>query len=108
MPSPASSSGCFAQQALSRCGSTTCATAATLALSAGVPAKVVSEQLGHATSAFTLDVYCHVLPHMQAEAADRVAALLGMAEERENLARRRKPPQSVRSEAQQFMNAEAI
>ena len=53
-------------------------TAATLALSAGVPAKVVSEQLGHASSAFTLDVYSHVLPHMQAEAAERVAALLGM------------------------------
>ena len=53
-------------------------TAATLALAAGVPAKVVSEQLGHASSAFTLDVYAHVLPHMQSEAAMRVAALLGM------------------------------
>jgi integrase len=53
-------------------------TAATLALAAGVPAKVVSEQLGHASSAFTLDVYSHVLPHMQAEAAKRVEALLGM------------------------------
>ena len=109
MPSPASSSGCFAQQALSRCGSTTCATAATLALSAGVPAKVVSEQLGHATSAFTLDVYSHVLPHMQAEAAVRVAALLRMDGcEREAIpAEVRKPPQSVRPEAQHFMNAEA-
>ncbi|MGB8029850.1 MAG: tyrosine-type recombinase/integrase [Terracidiphilus sp.] len=53
-------------------------TAATLALAAGVPPKVVSEQLGHASSAFTLDVYSHVLPHMQAEAALRVEALLGM------------------------------
>jgi integrase len=72
-------------------------TAATLALSAGVPAKVVSEQLGHATCAFTLDVYSHVLPHMQAEAADRVAALLGMGgSEREAIeAGVRKPPQSV-------------
>jgi integrase len=41
-------------------------TAATLSLAAGVPPKVVSEQLGHASSAFTLDVYSHVLPHMQA------------------------------------------
>src|SRR5450432_4006751 len=40
-------------------------TAATLALSAGVPPKVVSEMLGHASAAFTLDVYSHVLPHMQ-------------------------------------------
>lgn len=84
-------------------------TAATLALSAGVSAKVVSEQLGHASSAFTLDVYSHLLPHMQSDAARRVAALLGMdAGEREAMqAGGRKPPQSVRSEVQPFMNAEA-
>ena len=72
-------------------------TAATLALTAGVPAKVVSEQLGHASSAFTLDVYAHVLPHMQSEAAIRVATLLGMdGREREEIrAGARKPPQSV-------------
>ena len=51
-------------------------TAATLALSAGVPPKVVAEQLGHASAAFTLDVYSHLLPHMQSEAAERVEALL--------------------------------
>ena len=51
-------------------------TAATLALSAGVPPKVVSEQLGHASAAFTLDVYSHVLPHMQEAAAAKVEALL--------------------------------
>lgn len=51
-------------------------TAATLALSAGVPAKVVSEQLGHASVAFTLDTYSHVLPHMQEAAAAQVEALL--------------------------------
>lgn len=73
-------------------------TAATLALTAGVPAKVVSEQLGHASSAFTLDVYAHVLPHMQSEAAVRVAALLGMdGREQEGIrGETRKPPQSVR------------
>jgi integrase len=38
--------------------------AATIALAAGVPAKVISEQLGHSSVAFTLDVYSHVLPHM--------------------------------------------
>lgn len=51
-------------------------TAATLALSAGVPVKVISEQLGHATASFTMDVYSHVLPEMQTEAAARVEALL--------------------------------
>jgi integrase len=47
-------------------------TAATLALAAGVPIKVVSKMLGHTSAAFTMDVYCHVLPHMQEEAADKV------------------------------------
>jgi integrase len=51
-------------------------TAATLALVAGVSPKVVSEQLRHASVAFTLEVYSHVLPHMQDEAAMRVEALL--------------------------------
>jgi integrase len=51
-------------------------TAATLALSAGVPPKVVAEQLGHASAAFTLDVYSHLFPHMQHEAAARVEGLL--------------------------------
>jgi integrase len=50
--------------------------AATIALAAGVPPKVVSEQLGHASTAFTLDTYAHVLPHMQDEAAARVEAML--------------------------------
>jgi integrase len=44
-------------------------THATLLLKAGVPIKVVSEPLGHATASFTLDVYGWVLPGMQAEAA---------------------------------------
>jgi integrase len=44
-------------------------THASLLLKAGVPIKVVSERLGHATPSFTLDVYSWVLPGMQAEAA---------------------------------------
>ena len=51
-------------------------TAATLALSARVPPKVVAEQLGHASAAFTLDVYSHLLPHMQEEAAIKVEQIL--------------------------------
>lgn len=50
--------------------------ATTIALAAGVSPKVVSEQLGHASTAFTLDTYAHVLPHMQDEAAARVEAML--------------------------------
>jgi integrase len=53
-------------------------TVATLALTVGVSPKVVSEQLGHTSAAFTLDVYSHVLPHMQEDAVAKVeAALMG-------------------------------
>ncbi len=51
-------------------------THATLLLKAGVPVKVVSERLGHSTAAFTMTVYQHVLPGMQAEAAAAFADLL--------------------------------
>lgn len=40
----------------------------------GVPAKVVSERLGHSTVSITLDLYSHVLPGMQEDAAQRVDA----------------------------------
>jgi len=44
-------------------------THATILLKAGVPVKVVSERLGHSNPAFTMTVYQHVLPGMQADAA---------------------------------------
>jgi integrase len=49
---------------------------ATLALEAGVPAKVVSERLGHANISITLDVYSHVNEAMGAGAAERVASVI--------------------------------
>lgn len=49
---------------------------ASLLLRSGVPVKVVSERLGHATPAFTMTVYQHVLPGMQAEAASTFADLV--------------------------------
>ncbi|MCZ7537899.1 MAG: site-specific integrase [Acidimicrobiia bacterium] len=51
-------------------------THATLLLKAGVHVKVVSERLGHANVAFTMNVYQHVLPGMQAEAADTFSRLI--------------------------------
>ena len=51
-------------------------TAASLMLAAGVHPKVVSERLGHASVAFTLDTYSHVAPAMESDAAERVAAML--------------------------------
>ena len=53
-------------------------THATLLLKAGVPVKVVSERLGHASAAFTMTVYQHVLPGMQSEAAELFADLVAV------------------------------
>ena len=51
-------------------------TAATQLLSACVNPKVVSEILGHASASITLDIYSHVLPDMQQDAAVAMATLL--------------------------------
>ena len=51
-------------------------THATLALAAGVHPKVVSDRLGHATVAITLDIYSHAIPALSEEAAATVAALV--------------------------------
>jgi integrase len=51
-------------------------THATLSLQAGVHPKVVSERLGHASVAITLDVYSHAVAGVQEEAAEKVAALV--------------------------------
>ncbi|MDP9440909.1 MAG: tyrosine-type recombinase/integrase [Actinomycetota bacterium] len=48
----------------------------TLLIAAGVPVKVVSERLGHATPTFTIETYQHVLPGMQADAARVFEALI--------------------------------
>lgn len=55
-------------------------TAATLLLRAGIPAKVVSERLGHANISITLGTYSHVLPDMQDDAASAMSAILASAE----------------------------
>lgn len=51
-------------------------TAATLLLAARVNPKVVSEMLGHASVAITLDIYSHVLPDMQQDAAATMGQVL--------------------------------
>jgi integrase len=53
-------------------------TAATLLLLAGVHPKVVSEMLGHASIAITLDLYSHVLPDMQREATAAMERALNL------------------------------
>lgn len=54
-------------------------TCATLLFSAGVPAKVVQEKLGHASISETLDTYSHVLPNMQDDAAAAMSKLLSIS-----------------------------
>jgi len=51
-------------------------TCATLLLQAGQPVHVVSERLGHSTVSMTMEVYAHVLPDMQQQAATTMGALL--------------------------------
>jgi integrase len=51
-------------------------TCATLLLSKNVNPKIVSEMLGHASIAITLDTYSHVLPNMRDQAAAAMEAAL--------------------------------
>ncbi|MFF3665373.1 tyrosine-type recombinase/integrase [Microtetraspora malaysiensis] len=51
-------------------------TAASLALEAGLHAKIVSEQLGHANTQITLNLYTHVRQALHDEAAERVLTLV--------------------------------
>ena len=56
-------------------------THATLSLASGVPVRVVAERLGHSSPGFTLRRYAHVLPGMQAQAAEVFASLLTQEQE---------------------------
>jgi integrase len=49
---------------------------ATVALHAGISAKVVQDRLGHSTIAVTLNIYSHVTPQLQSDAARVVASLI--------------------------------
>lgn len=52
-------------------------THATLLLLAGENPKVVSERLGHSKVSITLDIYSHVLPSMQRQAAAKLDEMFG-------------------------------
>jgi integrase len=56
-------------------------THATILMLAGVHPKVVSERLGHADIGITLQTYSHVLPQMQAQAAEVFAAAVAQQEQ---------------------------
>ena len=52
-------------------------------LKAGVHPKVVSERLGHASIAITLDTYSHVLPGLQQDAAHKFDRALSSVDNQE-------------------------
>lgn len=55
---------------------------ATVLLGEGVHPKIVQERLGHATISMTLDIYSHVLPGLQRQAAQALERrLLGRDDE---------------------------
>ncbi len=49
---------------------------ASAALKSGISPKVISERLGHTSAAFTMQTYMHVIPGMDAAAANQVADLI--------------------------------
>jgi integrase len=51
-------------------------TSASLLLSAGVHPKIVTERLGHSSVSITLDLYSHVIPGLQAEAAEKLGEMI--------------------------------
>ena len=51
-------------------------TFASLALKQGIHPKVISEALGHASVAFTMDTYSHIIEGMQAEAMTRLGEVI--------------------------------
>ena len=55
---------------------------ATMLLSKGIHAKIVSERLGHSNIGITMDTYSHVLPGMQEVAAAAMEEALGQANPR--------------------------
>jgi len=52
---------------------------ASFLLAHGVPIKMISEMLGHSSTAFTMDIYAHVLPKLQREAAAQMDVIFDAA-----------------------------
>jgi integrase len=71
-------------------------TQATLLLSGDIHPQVVSQRLGHASVAFTLSTYSHVMPSLQESAAQQLDGMLG------NSVRKMLPEKSVRNPLEGF------
>jgi integrase len=51
-------------------------THASLLLKAGEYPKVISERLGHSQMGITMDIYAHIMPGMQKQAAEKIDTIL--------------------------------
>jgi Phage integrase family len=71
---------------------------ATHMLAAGIHPKIASERLGHSKVGITLDLYSHVMPGMQAEAAAAVDGAMQAAQQRRTqmLANRLQSPSGLK------------
>lgn len=58
-------------------------TGATLLLARGVSPRMVMDILGHSQIAITMNIYAHVLPAMQQDAADEIDSALSGDRERD-------------------------
>jgi integrase len=56
-------------------------TYATMSLDAGVDPKIVSDRIGHANMAYTLQIYTHRSTGRDRAAAERIAALIFAADD---------------------------
>jgi integrase len=48
-------------------------------LASNIHPKIVQERLGHSSIAITMDIYSHLMPNMQGDAADAVDGVLRAA-----------------------------
>jgi integrase len=64
-----------------------------LLLAQGVSPKYISELLGHSQVSFTMQIYGHVLPHVQREAAAKMDEILNPKPVATNVAT--KPPRKA-------------
>ena len=53
-------------------------------LASNIHPKIVQERLGHSSIAITMDIYCHLMPNMQGEAAAAVDGVLRAAINKRN------------------------
>ncbi|HEY6653212.1 MAG TPA: hypothetical protein VI028_03720, partial [Solirubrobacterales bacterium] len=86
-------------------------TYASLMIAAGVNAKALCEFMGHSSIQVTLDLYGHLMPGAESEAASRLDALLANAESQARggayqMSTTHQPSQAASSVSEQFSESQ--